>query len=525
MIAAILVVPLVYFINAFLIGRLIKRWKINANPFLASIVGFIALFDVFYLISIWMYAGRAMIWTYFVVFGIIQGILLVFYIANWRYLFITWSVNYKKIITFVITFGLTVLIGWLNFRSYNSTFGTNWLWTIRHSQLDIWQPMWFGTTSDDIVSNFSAFNVMNVFWINIFKVYNIRQAINFCGWSWTIVAAGFVACLSTWMIRRETSVLRIVFSSCAILLFVVLILAFIESFAIGDAWLLLLLLVYLLVMFKQSNAGSLKLFHLTALLLGFLAVSCTSFFTVIAIWIFSIYYVIRNKENSLNFALFLTWPLILTIFSLLSLYTSSLLSIVSALYLAVVIITIIIVRRVGTPSWDTKIALSIHRHSGQIVYAGLILFVALILVANFFIFQEIYKWNGDNINYKNFLTFTYTYLWTININSPTGIAIFNALMYAIFVSITIAYLIIRKLKTHRLNKLCKEDYSIKFGILSCILFINPLVIHVLKIATSRFPLNTLDLNMLFVVPIFALILKGIFNNKINQLNQWKYNWY
>ncbi|MCQ3915511.1 MAG: hypothetical protein MJ195_01975 [Mycoplasmoidaceae bacterium] len=91
-------------------------------------------------------------------------------------------------------------------------------------------------------------------------------------------------------------------------------------------------------------------------------------------------------------------------------------------------------------------------------------------------------------------------------------------MYTVFVSITIAYLVIRQIKNHRLNKLCRQDYSIKFGIISCILFINPLVIHVLKIATSQFPLNTLDLNVLFVVPIFSLILKIIFNYKTERLN-------
>ncbi|MCQ3908956.1 MAG: hypothetical protein MJ200_05570 [Mycoplasmoidaceae bacterium] len=85
------------------------------------------------------------------------------------------------------------------------------------------------------------------------------------------------------MIKQETSISRVALSLITILGFVVLVLAFIENFAIGDALVLLLLFAYILVMFRQANSDSLKLFNLTALLLGFLAVSCTSFFTVIGV--------------------------------------------------------------------------------------------------------------------------------------------------------------------------------------------------------------------------------------------------
>lgn len=525
MIAAIFVVPLVYFINAFLIGRLIKRWKIDVNPFLATIVGFVAFFDVIYIISIWMYAGRAIIWSYFVVIGILQALLIVLYIANWRCLFITWSVNYKKLITFIVVFGLVVLIGWLNFRTYNSDFGKNWIWTIDHSVINIWKPMWFGTTSSDVVSNFSAFNVMNLFWINAFQITIRDNALTFCNWSWTIIAAGFVACLSTWMINKNTQIVRVVFSNFIVLVFIVLILAFIETFTIGDAWVLLLLFAYILMLVKKENTYALKIFVLTALLLGFLAVSCTSFFTVLATWIFTMYFAIRTRQNSLNYALFLSWPLFMTMFSLLSIYTYWLLSLINAIYLAVILITILVIYKLGTPTWDTKIALGVYRHSGKIIYAGLIILIALILVANFFIFQEIYKWKSSNINYKNFLTFTYSYLWTIKLDSATEIALFNAFMYALFVALSITYLVLRNLKKNKLSSVLRQDYAIKFGIISCILFINPLVIHVLKISSSEFPLNTLDMNMLFVVPIFVVALKTNFNLKLLPINNWRYNWY
>lgn len=525
MIASIFVIPLVYFINAFLIGRLIKRFNISINPFFACIVGFIAFFDAIYFITIWMYAGKVTIWSYFVVIGILQCILLALYIANWRYIFITWSVDYKKIVAFAITFCLTILIGWLNFRQYNSEFGKNWIWIIDNPQTSIWQNMWFGTTEDDIISNFSAFNVMNIFWLSAFNI-NIRDnALLVCNWSWTIIAAGFVACLATWMISKNTSKPRIAISLIIVLVLVVLTLAFIESYAIGDAWILLFLFVYILAIIKPKESHPLRLFVLTTVLIGFLAASCTSFFTVICVWIFSMYYAIRNRQNTLNYLLFLSWPLMLTIFSLLSIYSYWLLSLMDALYLTVVIIFLFVFRKVGTPSWDTKISLSIYHHSGKIIYAGLIILIALILISNFFIFQEIYDWKASNIDYKNFLTFTYTYIWSLNITSGLWIAIFNALMYTLFAALAIAYVAIRRSKNNKFKPLLKDDSAIKFGVISCVLFINPLVIHMLKISTEKFPLNTLDLNMLFVIPIFVLALKATFNYKLVPIQMWKYSWY
>lgn len=527
MIAAIIVVPLIFFFNAFFIGRIMKKVRINVNPFLATLIGLIAYFDVFYFISVWMYAGRAIIWSYFVVFGAIQLILLAIYIANWRYAFITWSVNYKKVLTFLIAFGMTIVIGYLCYRNFNSEFGRNWYKTIEALQYDIWKPIRLQLDSANVVSNFSIVNVFNTFWINAFSIKNSQDALTYCNWSWTIIAAGFVGCLCAWLYGKNTSIPRMLISIGIVLVFVVLTLAFIESYAVGDAWILLLLFAFVLILAREGKALTLWLFMLTTLLIGFVAMSCTSYFTVLCVWIFSTYYAIRNKKNSFNFILFMSWPLLLAIASMLSIYhyTYWLLSVINLLYLIFALILIMVYQKFGTPGWDTKIALGIYHNSGRIVYAGLVILIALILVANFFIFQEIYKWKAENINYRNFLTFTYTYIWSFNITSAVNVAIFNTLMYALFLALTLTYLIVRATKKSQLAIMFKTDSVIKFGIVSCILFINPLVIHMLKISTQNFPLNTLDLNMLFVIPIFIVALKATFNYKKDQIGNWKYNWY
>ncbi len=96
-------------------------------------------------------------------------------------------------------------------------------------------------------------------------------------------------------------------------------------------------------------------------------------------------------------------------------------------------------------------------------------------------------------------------------------------MYLIFVAITITYLVLRKTKNDKIKSFLKNDYGIKFEIVSCILFINPLLIHILKTSTFSYPLNTMDLNMLFVVPIFMTLLKTNANYKFESLENWEYN--
>lgn len=525
MIAAILIVPLVYLINGFLIGRIIKKINININSFLATIIGLVFYFNIFYITGIWLYVTRVQILIYFIVFGIIQLFLVAFYIGNWRYIFLTWNINFKNLFNFVIVLGLTILICWLFMRDMKSEFGINWYSTIEVMPHDIYQPLILAGGEFNPIKNYSAFNVCNAFWVNAFSIKSINNSLTFCNWSWTIIASIFVAFLSTWLVTKQDSIPRVILSSFVVVNFVVLTLLFIESYAIGDAWMLLLLFVYILVMGKSDNPRSLKLFMLTTLLMGFLAASCTSFYLVICVWLFSMYYGIRFKQNSLNYVVILSWPLLLTIFSFISFFSHYLLFAVSSIYLLVVAILLIYYKRFGSPSWETKVALGIYHNSGKIVYVGLIVLIVLILVANFFIFQEVYKWNIKNINWKNFLTFTYSYIWTISINSETEIIIFNAVMYFVFVAITIGYLICRKWKKLGLKQVLKGDMVIKFGIIGCTLFINPLFIHILKMSTQSFPLNTLDLNMLFVVPIYVWFLKCFNYLRVSKITEWNYDWY
>lgn len=524
MIAAIFVVPLVYLINAFFMGRVIKRFKISSNNCFNTIIGFFALLVITYIVSSWLYVGRVSILIYAIVLGVIQGFLIAAYIANWRYIFLNINLQWKKILFFVLGAGLTILISYLCFRDFNSEFGKNWLPTIQNITLDLRSSIWFGTTEQDVISNFCANNILNVFWIQIFRIKNDVEINMFCNWSWTICAGIIVGCLVQWISNNFNSIPRLIFALLITLFNVILTLAFIESYAVPEAWLMLELMIFILVLLQDKSYGRFKLAFLTILMLSMLATAESSFFLVIALWLYTIYWAIRNKENSINYILCLGWPLFLAIFSLLSIYTYWLLGLMQAVYLVFMIIIVSVFYKMGTPAWETKLARGISTHSGKIVYAFLGVIIALILVANFFIFHEVYHWDPANIDYKYFLTFIYQYIWTFNIDTGLSIAIINSVLYTFFAGIIIAFIILRKVKKLKLHTLTKTDSAIKLSFITALLFCNPLVIHILK-KSNNLTLNTTNLNMFLAIPIIVFLLEVNGNAKVNPLEKWAYNWY
>lgn len=524
MIAAIFVVPLVYLINAFLLGRIIKRFKISSNSCFNTIIGFFVLLVLTYIVSSWLYAGKVSALVYGIVFGVIQGFLIAAYITNWRFIFIKLNFDWRKILFFLLGVGITLVISFLCFRDFQSEYGKYWITTVENITIDIKAPIWFGTSDTDVVSNFCANNILNIFWIQIFKIDGAEKAINFCNWSWTICASVIVGCLVQWLTDSFKSIPRLIFALVIVLLNVVITQAFIESYAVPEAWLMLELMVFVLVLLQAQNYGRFKLGFLTVTMLAMLGSSSSSYFLIIGLWLFTIYWSIRNKENSINYVICLGWPLLVAVFGLLSIYTYWLLGLMQAFYLVLMIIILSIFYKIGTPAWETKLARGISAHSGKIVYTFLGLIIALILVANFFIFQEVYKWDPSKINYKDFLTFTYQYMWKFNIDTGVSIAIINTVLYAFFVGIIITFIVLRRVKKARFHTLTKTDSALKLAVVTAFLFCDPLVVHILK-KSNNLTLNTINLNMFLVIPLLVFMLEINGNAKINPLQKWAYNWY
>lgn len=526
MIAAIFIAPLVYLLNAFFIGRLIKRWKISSNSCFDTIIGFFVLLVITYIISSWLYIGKVSILIYGMVFGIIQCFLAIAYIANWRYIFITSHFDWKKVLFFSLGVGITLVISFLCFREFKSSFALYWHQTLENIPSSVDGYIWFGLNETDVITNFCANNVLNIIWLNVFHVTDVFQAEQFCNWSWAICASIIVGCMVQWLTNKQSSMARTIFSLVIVLFNVIVTLAFIESYAVPDAWLMLELTVFLLVLLQEKSYGKFKLGFLTILMLAMLATSPGAYFLVIALWLYSIYWAIRNQENSINYLICLTWPLMLSIFGLLSLsiYTYWFLAAMQALYLILMIINLSIFFKVGTPAWETKLARGIYNHSGKIVYVALGIIIALVFVINFFIFHEIYDWKPENINYRNFLTFTYREIWNISITSDMSIGIFNAVLYAFFAAIIVTFIVVRKTKKTSFYHLTKSDSAIKLVVVTALLFCNPLFIHILKLG-SQLNLNTSNLNMFLIVPIIVFLLEVNGNTRISPIKNWAYNWY
>lgn len=530
MIAAIFIVPILYFFNAFMIGRYLKRFKISLNPFFSTIFGFFSIFAIFYFIDVFLYVANANILTYIIFYSLIQIGLLVIYAINWKKIFITFSVDVKKIVTFVATAGMTILISWLCLRNLNSEFAVSWVKTINNlPQTSLNNCINFRTTENDVISNFSSQNIFNIFWINCFNINGFENCLNFCQWSWIICGSLIMGCIATWLMPEKSHIARVIISPIICLCFITVILAFIESFAICDTWIFLQIFVYILVLIKRETFSNLKLLFLTVLLLSILATNCTSIYVVICLWLFSIYWAIRNKENSLNYLVFLSWPLVLAIFTIVTPWVFWILAFGNGLCFLLIAIILAIFIKKGSPVWASKFARSIAKNSGKIVYSFIGIITAIILVTNFFIFHEIYQWNGSKINYQNFLTFTYKYIWSFELNNSVQVAIINGILYFFFAALIVTFIVARNMKKSKLYSIAKNDSALKLAITSAAFFINPLVIHVLKFSTSSFqvslPINTLNLNILFVAPLFVTLLRLNYNYKIRTLQTWAYDWY
>jgi len=515
------IVPIIYFANAYFISRLLKRIKPGSDGFLNFIVGFFGVFLVLYLVNVLLYSVNAQVWGYALAYGIFQIMLIGAYIFNWRYLIYKPRFRLRKLIMFLVITILVIGISLVAFRELGSMFGLYWKPTIQNITPSMGNVISFD--SKNILVNFSVLNISNVFWANIFKVSQTAQILKFAVVSWTIMAGVICGSIGAWIVDETKSVGRMFLLGIVIILTIVVTLAFIETFAIPDAWLMIELLVYILIMVSCKNGGKDKLIYLTILLMAIIATTSNAYFFAIALFIFTVYWAVRNNANSISYILFLGWAFINAIAGFISIGARYFLISLQMIYTIFVIILIIIANRIGTPVWQVKVARGISKQSTKIVYIALAIFIAAILIANLFIFYEKYNFNFKKIDYRNFLTFIYRIIWNIRIDNDMSIAIINAILYTLFVSLIIAFLVLRKSKNSK-GYWFTKDVPVKLGVVAAILFCNPLTVHIFNVATGDYSLNTTNMNMLLFVPFMVYIMQIIFNYKKYPVNKWKYFW-
>jgi len=514
------ITPLIFLVNAFFISRLIKRIKISSDGILNFILGFFIFIVILYCFDILCYSLHAPVWGYGIAYIVVFGLLLGAYIFNWKYLIFKPKINWHKIVVFLVIAGLTIGIWFASYREIGSMFGQYWITTIKDITPDWGNIIEF---DENIIVNLSVMNITNIFMANLFNVAKASSILYFSNICWTILAATILGCVGAWIVDETKSIKRISLIVLTLMILVVINLAFIETFAIPDAWLMIELTIYILVLLSKKNYGKLKLYSLCILLMAIIGTTSNAYFLAFALFIYTVYWAVRNHENSIAYIIFLGWAVINGIGGFISYNARYFLFIINAVYFIILVIRTIVHLRVETPFWEIKVARGISKHSAKIVYSFLGIFIAIILIANLWIFYEKYNFDFRKIDYRYFLTFIYRIIWNIRIDNDISIAIINSLLYAALVAIIVCFVVFRQKKNTKGYWITK-DVPIKLVVVSAALFCNPLSIHVFNVATRDYSMNTSNLNMLLLVPLAIFAIQAIFNYKKYSMDKWNYYW-
>lgn len=131
---AIFFAPLLIFINAFFFGKVYKRFIPNLNIFHVILFGLISYFGLYCLLLIPLILFTVNLKFILIYSLIYQLILMLMYALNWRWLFITYKVDIKKIIFFIFSLTL-IFVGCI--LSCNFLNMPHFHWNIDNSILNI----------------------------------------------------------------------------------------------------------------------------------------------------------------------------------------------------------------------------------------------------------------------------------------------------------------------------------------------------------------------------------------------------
>lgn len=102
----------VFLLNSFGISKIFKRFFKNTNILFCYTLGFISTFIAFSLPLIPFSFIKINISSLNYIYLGIQIILLIAYLINWRWFLITWKIDWKKLLIFLLVF-FAIAIGWL----------------------------------------------------------------------------------------------------------------------------------------------------------------------------------------------------------------------------------------------------------------------------------------------------------------------------------------------------------------------------------------------------------------------------
>lgn len=519
-ILAIILVPFIYIINAFFVGRLIKRKYLTINSFLATTIGFLALMCFFNIFFFFFFLLDAIILIYVIFIATVQTILIIFYIFNWKFTIISTYRNWKTFIIFACLFCSCFLISWLCQRPYESSSALE----IINSFYAINPDMLSSINLSLMAINFNTLYIFDYIWVTIFNISGQVNIDNFANWSYVIIGSFFVSTISIVLFSKVKSWKKMALNILLVCLLVACSLMFYESFFITNSWSLILIVLYLYLTFSQTIKQEFKLWFLFIVLWGIVSICGQSLFIIFGLFIFSIYYFSIRKNDPINHMLWLLYPVLLCLsywtIDYTNVYALIIVSILDAFYLILFTITMIFKFNIKTSRINEWISVNVNR----IKYLIGIIFILLIIFLTLYQIWTEYEWNFSVYfgEFERFFYVTYTSIFGINCPLHGPFMIFlNCFLFVIYATMIILYFVFKA----KNNKLFENAHEFRLMAISVLIFLNPISMNLLNSFNSIITYDNDVINVLFWAPAFLFGWKTINQWKIKPFLEWNYDWY
>lgn len=512
------VVTTLYIANSYLIGRFFKRITITNNSPICTIFGFTTMFIFIYIVCYIIYYFACQVFVYIVFFVCCQAILLFFYGWNWKYLFIKNDLHWKKILTFFLTWmiilGICVTCHFIHFKQ----------WQIQVQSIkDIFATVGvlgfneiISLSKENPLDNYNTFNFLNLFWIHCWNIEQLNDRIMFVLWNNNIIVSFLFACLAAGLINKEYPVWKIICQILITLLVCIFPLIGYGNFIKIYALIPLFILMYLLVLLNTNNINDKSLF-LFLILIALVATDYTvTFFLVILLWIVAIFYFIKHGISPLGNGVVLLVPIL----SMVGAWLNKVVPIIFVIFCFITLLMPFVVLKLNDNKSLNATYSSLNnlilKHNHAITYTGIVMIVLANVIANIFIFKEIYKWSFSMEKFDIFFTFHVSNSVVYKIPF-VFLLIGNIFLFVLYLGITIFYFVLR-----RKNKNIHDEEALAILVITFLVFGNFLSAHIFN--TFFDPLVLTFVNYVPSMAIITFLYKTIYNTK-QQANSWKYDWY
>lgn len=509
---SIFVFAFVILLNSFLIGKLYKRFNLYLSSSFCLTLGCVSFFGIFGVILIPLLLFAISFEVIFYVSIIAQAILLLLYLLNWRWFFISYHINWRILLIFIGIF-IAFSLGYFATRQYHLE--APW-WIVQDNEYFLQfttTPMReiniFNISGNNFETNF--INLFYALFIYTFNVTDLKEIQNF-----TTIASLFIFTYLGSLICNSMFINHVSELNYAKLLVIILTCFFISviSFIFTEAFWIIIMLLFLIHVhgLKQNQLPSSIAIYVINLTIP-CGIIFNMNFLVLALIINLIALLISFRLKRAN----------ATDFNILMLFTTLLylaLVLNNKVYLNYIIIAIlIVVYSIYLFYKSSNMAYRINKVVDNFMYQyvnwfsiaiGLVIMIASVAIfftsANYSI--NLNLWTVSTIGNPPIYLFSgaVDYLlvnvifWTVNL-SALAFAIFNNGWF------------LKKLKLHSLSIFSSAQLDIP--ILVALIFWNPINSNIyLTIIESQFLNFAIDFKLVFftlVIPVLYILAKQVVN--------------